>query len=396
MAARFRFILFFGVLSLGLLSALFFNLEKKDIEERLQSYARLWEKDLVAQSLRPGNDTLLPKIQQQMMQQHSAVEALKIKIGPHEAHLGSVNCPFQLKPVPVYLNGIRAGQITACVSVQKTLVSAWTRPWSLLFLALLCFGLFFWEVRRAKERLLSLKKDLEIRGLEERNLLARQVAHDLRGPLTALQTIVSCKAVSNSYADLAQDVIHRIHGITHELLKSQKKDVVSENQTEVVSLNKKTLQDLIGVLGQELQLRDPTCEVLVSSREDILIETLNLSVIELSRMVSNVMQNSLEARSNSQTRVVIDVRLRRSQDVVILSIKDNGKGIPEHILPLIFSEGATYGKVNGHGLGLFSAKKLLKSRGGDIQISSLPNVGTEVTLMIPVSLAEDNKSQLVL
>jgi signal transduction histidine kinase len=338
----------------------------------------------------------LPKIQQQMMQQHSAVEALKIKIGPHEAHLGSVNCPFQLKPVPVYLNGIRAGQITACVSVQKTLVSAWTRPWSLLFLALLCFGLFFWEVRRAKERLLSLKKDLEIRGLEERNLLARQVAHDLRGPLTALQTIVSCKAVSNSYADLAQDVIHRIHGITHELLKSQKKDVVSENQTEVVSLNKKTLQDLIGVLGQELQLRDPTCEVLVSSREDILIETLNLSVIELSRMVSNVMQNSLEARSNSQTRVVIDVRLRRSQDVVILSIKDNGKGIPEHILPLIFSEGATYGKVNGHGLGLFSAKKLLKSRGGDIQISSLPNVGTEVTLMIPVSLAEDNKSQLVL
>lgn len=381
---------------LGFSSVLFYHLERREIENRLQSYVRLWERDLVSLSLREENENLLPKIQQQMVQQHLALEFVKVDIGSHQVEIGASSCHIQLNPIKVYLNGITAGQITACASPEKTLVAAWTRPWSLVVLLFFCAGLFFWEVRSSRERLQSLKKDLEIKNLEEKNLLARQVAHDLRGPLTALQTIVSCEAISNSYADLAQEVIHRIHGITHDLLRSQKKDAASEVKIEGPRLNNKTLHDLMMTLSREFQLRDPNCEILVSSREDIPVQDLNLNVIELSRILSNLVQNSLEARSNSKSSVVIDVRMRRSEDRVLLAIKDNGKGIPEHILPQIFSEGATYGKATGNGLGLFSAKKLLQSRGGDIQISSLENVGTEVTLIIPALLGQDNKAQFVL
>lgn len=393
---RLRTIVLFGVLFLGLSSVLFYQLEKTEIDHRLQSYIRLWENDLVALSLRGVDENLLPKIQQQMIEQHSALEFVNVEIGSHRAEIGSSRCRIQLDPIPTYLNGIKAGHVTACASPQKTLAAAWTRPWSLVVLVFFCAGLLFWEVRSSRERLKSVQKDLEIKGLEDKNLLARQVAHDLRGPLTALQTIVSCNAIANSHADLARDVIHRVHGIAHDLLKSQKKEVKAENVPELSKSDRKTLQDLMISMGQELQLRDSNCEVLVSSREDILVQSLDLNQIELSRILSNVMQNSIEARSSSEAHLILDVRMRRSEDKVLLSIKDNGKGIPEPLLPQIFREGATFGKANGHGLGLFSAKKLLKSRGGDIQISSLVDVGTEVTLMIPVSLREDNKAQLVL
>lgn len=393
---RFRTIFIFGVLSLGLFSALFYDLEKREITERLQSYVLLWEKDLVALSLRGQKESLLPKIQEQIINQHPALEHLTLEIGPHFAELGSAKCQIQLTPIPVYLNGIKAGGITACASLEKTMLSAWTRPWSLMVILLLCFGLFSWEIRSSRERLRNLKKDLEIKGLAEKNLLARQVAHDLRGPLTALQTIVLSKAISESYAELAQDVIHRIHSISHELLKSQKKSTETQELNGAASSKQKTLKELMLTLAKEFQLRDSNCEVRVTAREDVLIHNLNLNVIDVSRILSNIMQNSLEARKTPEARVVLDVIMRLSQNMLVLSIKDNGKGIPEDIQPLIFSEGASFGKDKGYGLGLFSAQKLLRSRGGDIQLSSLLDVGTEVTLMIPLSLAEDNKTQLVL
>jgi hypothetical protein len=69
---------------------------------------------------------------------------------------------------------------------------------------------------------------------------------------------------------------------------------------------------------------------------------------------------------------------------VCITVKDDGKGIPENQLPLVFEKGHTYGKQSGSGLGLYSAKKFTEESGGTIKVSSKIGIGTNVDLALPV------------
>ena len=62
---------------------------------------------------------------------------------------------------------------------------------------------------------------------------------------------------------------------------------------------------------------------------------------------------------------------------------DNGTGIPQTILSQVFERNFTYGKENGSGLGLHHAKVQIENFGGKIQIESLVDSGTAVTISIP-------------
>jgi hypothetical protein len=70
---------------------------------------------------------------------------------------------------------------------------------------------------------------------------------------------------------------------------------------------------------------------------------------------------------------------------VSTSIKDNGKGIPQEILPRVSENGFSFEKPHGSGLGLYHAQKVINSFGGRLQITSEINLGTEVQIKLPLS-----------
>ena len=64
-------------------------------------------------------------------------------------------------------------------------------------------------------------------------------------------------------------------------------------------------------------------------------------------------------------------------------IKDNGPGISSHLLGNVFNPLYTTKNTNKHpGLGLTVAYQILQDHGGNIEINSQPNVGTEVKVSI--------------
>lgn len=87
--------------------------------------------------------------------------------------------------------------------------------------------------------------------------------------------------------------------------------------------------------------------------------------------VKTLLDNSIEAISGVEDNDAVNPRRIKinvwsTHDKLICAVTDNGPGVPEHVLPKLFTEIPESGKTNGHGIGLYLAKAWLLRFGGDI------------------------------
>ncbi|MGK5087494.1 ATP-binding protein [Bdellovibrionota bacterium FG-2] len=124
-----------------------------------------------------------------------------------------------------------------------------------------------------------------------------------------------------------------------------------------------------------------------------------LQSTEFSRVVSNLINNAVEAFSDafgpasetSKKPGCVDIFLRDEQGSAVIEVRDNGKGIPPHLLAKIGVQGETHGKAGGSGLGVYHAKNTIESWGGRLEIESQENskegTGTTVRMKLPKAAA---------
>src|SRR5262249_50328066 len=102
---------------------------------------------------------------------------------------------------------------------------------------------------------------------------------------------------------------------------------------------------------------------------------------ELKRILSNVINNSIESLENQSG--MINIQLFSHSDTCVIEVNDNGRGIPASLVPRVTEAGFTYGKNSGSGLGLHHAVTKLKEWNGSLEIASRENEGTKVKLIFP-------------
>ncbi len=107
------------------------------------------------------------------------------------------------------------------------------------------------------------------------------------------------------------------------------------------------------------------------------------NALEIGRIVSNILQNSIEACE--QKNCIINLSLYVESSLISIAIQDNGKGISAENLEDVFIRGVSINKQFGTGLGLAHAKEYIESIGGSIHISSKVGKGTLVTIRIPAA-----------
>jgi signal transduction histidine kinase len=88
----------------------------------------------------------------------------------------------------------------------------------------------------------------------------------------------------------------------------------------------------------------------------------------------------------SQAGANIELKVWQNKKSIHISVLDNGKGIPEKDIPLIFNrfyrvEKSRTRSLGGTGLGLAIVKELVQAHGAEIIIKSQENVGTEIELI---------------
>ena len=110
------------------------------------------------------------------------------------------------------------------------------------------------------------------------------------------------------------------------------------------------------------------------------IETLRMGFRNLCRTIKGLLTNSLEASSPDAS---VNMNWYDQDDMMVIEISDNGSGIHPEIRSQVMEPFFTT-KETGMGLGLFLAKTLAEQLGGSIIIESKVDVGTTVTLIMPL------------
>lgn len=224
--------------------------------------------------------------------------------------------------------------------------------------------------------------------------LAAQVAHDIRSPLSALNMAVAALGpIEQEKRELIKNAINRINNIANDLLaqsKSAKSSASASTNATATPPCRNTnvpvlIPNLIEALVREKQIRlGKNSRILIStdsrqSRGAIVLA----NPTEVSRALSNLVENAIEAVEGMGR-----VHIRIDRDIlgkVVISIQDNGKGIPAEALSRIGEKGFTYGKSqqSGNGLGIYHAIKTVNSLGGKFSIQSQIGKGTLITLTLP-------------
>jgi CheY-like chemotaxis protein/anti-sigma regulatory factor (Ser/Thr protein kinase) len=104
---------------------------------------------------------------------------------------------------------------------------------------------------------------------------------------------------------------------------------------------------------------------------------------QIKRVLVNLFTNACQA-IESQTEQIITLKVWYEKGQIYLSIKDNGRGIPQKILPNIFEERFTT-KKQGTGLGLFIVKEIVENHHGAIQVATEEGKGTAFILSFPAA-----------
>lgn len=262
-------------------------------------------------------------------------------------------------------------------------------------------GLFFSFNSKAIHRLLERIANLlqnERKTIESQVLidLAKQVSHDIRSPLSALTLVASrLDGLPEDQRILLRNASQRITDIANQLL-SKSRAYVAAPPMEIQKPNRE--------LDSPVMVA-PLIEEIVSEKRTQFRELNNISLtldikeayglfiqidpVELRRVISNLINNSVEAFDRGRAGQII-VAVKTQSDKCIIMIYDNGKGIPPQILEKVGTKGFTNGKdgmMSGSGLGLYHAKSLVELSGGKFIITSRENEGTIITISLNKTIA---------
>lgn len=214
------------------------------------------------------------------------------------------------------------------------------------------------------------------------NLIIEHVSHDLRGiiiKINRLNEMLHDKMQNNCDAETQQILSHidklceQGNQITQDLLDCCELESSENYQLELCSINQLIEQQskiyALQVLKKQIRFR-----AIVSDKQFF----CKLNYSKFIRVLDNLFSNSLKF---TKAFGEIKITLINIDDKVIISIGDNGIGIPDKLHEDIFKK---YTKArrcgtkneNSTGLGLFIAKKIVELHNGKIWFESKENQGT--------------------
>ncbi len=227
--------------------------------------------------------------------------------------------------------------------------------------------------------------------------LTAGVAHEINNPtavmLGNLDIIISEMGSSlepvQDEIDLVVNQIYRIKDITNNLLQYAKPDAYAGYMSEI---------DVNGVIEETIKLvhhlrSDLDYKIDLSLQSDLLI---NINQQELQQVLVNLISNAIHALPEKAGLISITTSNLQKKGVQIV-IRDNGHGMDEYIVSKAFNPFyTTKHQGEGTGLGLSISYGLIRRYGGNIEVTSTLNVGTEFIVSlycVPVMIEDEEMIQ---
>ena len=211
--------------------------------------------------------------------------------------------------------------------------------------------------------------------------MAKQVAHEIKNPLTPMR--LSVQSFQRNFDINDSEIDTKLDEFSKTLI--QQIDTMSTIASAFSNFAEMPAQQ-----GEKINIIETTRLALKIFKEKHITFNSEHSNIQVSidrtqmvRIVTNLIKNAVEACGSIEDPL-IQVNIKKKNKKVVIDISDNGIGISKEIKSKIFEPKFTT-KTSGMGLGLGMVKNLVSSYGGSISFKSKINLGTSFIISFPIS-----------
>ena len=211
--------------------------------------------------------------------------------------------------------------------------------------------------------------------------MAKQVAHEIKNPLTPMRLTV--QSFQRKFDPNDPEIKQKMKDYSETLIQQiDTMSAVASAFSNFASMPAQQNETLNVVEAVELALDIFNEDYLVFEKEseEIIAE---IDRTQLIRIITNLVKNAIQAIPDQQEIKSIIVRVEKKQKTVLITVKDNGIGIKEEDKTRIFEPKFTT-KNSGMGLGLSIIKNIIENYKGSITFETQYGHGTNFTVSLPI------------
>ena len=221
--------------------------------------------------------------------------------------------------------------------------------------------------------------------------MAKQVAHEIRNPLTPMKLIVQhLEMIRRQRPENLEEYLIRSNKVLLDQIDNLEK-IVSEfanfaKMPQKANNEPFVINDLVNSVGDLFSQKEDGKEIVFSLNVSEERYTVYADRTLLTGALNNLVKNAIQAiPENREGRV--SVSLYRRGAVAVIRISDNGTGIPKDIQDKIFTPNFTT-KQYGNGIGLLITKNIIQSVNGRITFETADNEGTDFFVELDIQEIE--------
>lgn len=242
--------------------------------------------------------------------------------------------------------------------------------------------------------LIDVTRETEVNKLK--NTFISNVSHELRTPVTVLRTYIDTlcnngddfdEETKKEFMQTIDTEAKRLHSMVNEILDFSRLESGNVNlkkeYSNIVDLLEQNINS-IKILADEKNIK-------INFIKEEEIPSVPINVESMDRVIRNLLSNAIKYSLDGKD---IEVCVRKNQDYIEFSVKDNGIGMAKEHLEKIFDrfyrvENAVH-TVKGTGLGLHLVKMTVeKHHHGTITVTSTEGVGSTFTVKLPLNIDEN-------
>lgn len=222
--------------------------------------------------------------------------------------------------------------------------------------------------------------------------MAAGIAHEINNPLQIIgdqagwmKDLLDSEDMktNDNYQEFEQCIkkierqVNRSREITHRLLRFGRRMETTQDMVDVNNL----LSETITFLENEAHYRDIT----IQTQYDTGLPEVTTDSNQLQQVFLNIIDNAIDAVGQSGKIFVRTAQVSNSSKEILVTIQDNGPGMPKEVLARIFDPFFTTKRADeGTGLGLSISYSIVEKLRGKITVSSEEGKGTTFIITLPI------------
>ena len=298
----------------------------------------------------------------------------------------------QHKALKVETDNIKELKSRLDIFWQQHRTQTWILIGAVIILLLSVFVLFlllrgYWEAKRHRAEI-ELRNEQLKEATQSKLSFFTSVSHDLRTPLTLIAEPVEQLAAADNLSEKQRNLI-RLADKNVKILKRLINQILDfrkyENGKLSLNLSESDLsadvKDWTEAFHELARRKHIKFKVSIPDTDSPVMMAIDKEKME--RVLFNLLSNSFKFTPANGT---ISVALAYGSDSAVITVADNGKGIPAEDIDRIFDNFFKTEKVNsqGSGIGLALCKAFVEMHGGSISVESSEGAGSSFTVTIPV------------